>query len=227
MTPISERYRPGTLSEFLGNARTVAAARWWIDRGVGGKTFWIAGASGTGKTTLARILARSIADPPYIVEYESADGFGVAEVEELKRSMTLTALGKGGRAWIVNEAHGLRAPIVRSLLGVLEPGNVPRHCLVVFTTTTDGQAALIDGIDGGPLLSRCTPLTLSNQGLSVPFAERFRAVALSEGFDVPPAKCRRLVQEFRNNLRACYEWLGSPDSMDYLVTAAAAAVKVA
>ena len=48
-----EKYRPQTFEEVLGQDKAVAKIRRIIDRGWGGQAFWISGASGTGKTTLA------------------------------------------------------------------------------------------------------------------------------------------------------------------------------
>src|SRR5438094_758819 len=87
------------------------------------------------------------------VQVQPLNGTGTPELDRWRDSMALTGFGKGGRALIVNEAHALRQNILRPLLGVLE--RLPSHCVVVFTTTTDGQEMLLDGIDGGPLLSRC------------------------------------------------------------------------
>lgn len=221
MIDLAEKYRPATLSEVIGQDRAVKALAYLMRQGLGGRKLWFAGPSGAGKTTLARIAAASIADPFWVIEYDSADDFLAADLDSLRRSMTLTAGGKGGRAWIINEAHGFKAPIQRQLLGVLE--RVPAHVLIIATTTWSGQEALFDGIDGGPLLSRFTRINLTNQGLSDPFAQRFAEVAAAEGFDVPPGRCKRLVQENKNNLRACYEWLGSAESMDFLQSEAIAA----
>ena len=56
--------------------------------------------------------------------------------------------GKEGKAWIVNEAHGLRVDQVRKLLTLLEPERgLPEWCAFVFTTTVEGQAALFEGCD--------------------------------------------------------------------------------
>ena len=68
-----EKYRPQTFEEVLGQDKAIRQIQLAGRTGFGGKAFWLSGPSGTGKTTLARIIARQIADDFCIEEYDSAD----------------------------------------------------------------------------------------------------------------------------------------------------------
>jgi replication-associated recombination protein RarA len=196
-----EKHRPRSLEEVVGQERAVSTVRRLIDRGVGGSAVWLSGPSGAGNTTLARIIAESVADPFFVREYDSADQLTGAELDDLERTLRLSAWGKGGRAVILNEAHGLRQSSIRRLLGMLE--NIPARVVWVATTTWDGEEALFDGIDASPLLSRFTPIRLTNQGLAKVFAERVRTIAQAEGLDGQPVEAYvKLLQKHKNNCRA-------------------------
>jgi DNA polymerase III gamma/tau subunit len=116
--------------------------------------------------------------------------------------MHLSGFGKGGRAYIINEAHGLRKDALRQLLVLLE--RIPQHVTIIFTTTNDGEEQLFeDNIDAGPLLSRCICLNLARRDLAKPFAERAAQIAQAENLgSAPLANIVRLVQTHRNNFRA-------------------------
>jgi len=113
---LAEKYRPRPLAELIGQARAVKIVERIAERGIGGRAFWISGASGTGKTTLARIITSMIAQRHSIVEYDSADKFKEADADRLADTMHtygfLSSTGLYGRAWIINEAHGLRRSVV-------------------------------------------------------------------------------------------------------------------
>lgn len=196
-----ERYRPQTFDDVLGQDKAIRQIRLAGRTGFGGKAFWVSGPSGTGKTTLARIIGRQIADEFCIEEYDSADKLTADELRKIDSEIGLYGWGKGGRAIIVNEAHGLRAPIVRQLLGLLE--RLPSHVVMIFTTTTDGLALFEDAqTDASPLLSRCVEIRLTSQGLCKPFAARVKAIAEAEGLDGQPmARYEQLARDCRNNMR--------------------------
>lgn len=200
MLNLYEHYRPTTMNEVVGHTAAKQAIRSALDFGWGGKAWWIQGPSGSGKTTLARIIAKMGAEDLYITEFDSGDEVGAATMDDIVDQMCYRASGKGGRAFIINEAHGLRAPIVRRLLGVLE--RIPGHICFIFTTTAEGQLKLFDGIDASPLLSRCTPVELTTKTLIKPFAKHAKWIAKREKLDGRPlSEYVALVEQCQGNMR--------------------------
>jgi len=202
-----EKHRPREFSQVIGQDAAVKRLEIIGRRGgYGGKALWISGASGGGKTTLARIVAAQVAEPMFVREYDSADAVTVGELESWQGDfMYRGGFGENqrqGRAIIVNEAHALRRDIVRRLEGILE--RQPDHVVIIFTTTREGQDELFeDNIEAGPISSRCLQLALTSQGLCKAFAEHCRGIAQAEGLDGQPvAKYVRLAKTLRNNCRA-------------------------
>ncbi len=198
---LHEKYRPRKWSDVIGQDKAVRTVQALVRRGIGGRALWVTGGSGQGKTTIARLVSAEIADGFCTFELD-AGALSVGELKRIESEMRLYGIGKGGRAYIVNEAQGLRIDVIRQLLVLLE--RLPDHVVVVFTTTIDGQAELFaDHEDTGPLLSRCVPIRLTRKGLAKLFAERARAIAQAEGLDGRPlAAYVRLAQDCKNNMRA-------------------------
>ncbi len=201
--PLTEKYRPRCWDEIVAQDKIVGQIRSLIGRGaLSGRAYWLSGPSSCGKSTVARLLAKEIADDFCTIEVD-ATGLTVAELADLEKQSRLMGFGeKTGRAFIVNEAHGLRKDVIRQLLVVLE--RIPRHCVWVFTTTNDQEEALFeDLLDASPLLSRCVRLQFSRRNVARAFAERAKWIAEQEGLDGREIGAYlELVNQHRSNLRA-------------------------
>ena len=206
---LHEQYRPQNWSGVVGQDKAVGKIQALAKRGLAGRSYWISGQSGTGKTTIARLIAQEVADDFNIVEID-ATGLTPAMLREIELGWRTFGMGsKSGRAFIVNEAHGLTAATIRQLLVMFE--RIPSHVVFVFTTTCDGQESLFaDKEDSSPLLSRCIRLDLARRDLARPFAERARQIANLEGLDSQPIEAYiRLAQVSRNNFRAMLQAIES------------------
>jgi replication-associated recombination protein RarA len=198
---LAEKHRPVDLDDVAGQDKAVRTLRRIVrSSGIGGRAVYLSGGSGTGKTTIARILAQQI----------TSGLFGPTEV--VGRQLTTARLREitngfmyaHGQALIVNESHGMSRPVVEVFLDVLE--NLPGSALVVFTTTNEGRDLFDDAkADAGPFASRCLCLKLSSRGLAQvngqpgPFALRAYEIATKEGLN---ADYVTLINDCKGNLRS-------------------------
>jgi DNA polymerase III gamma/tau subunit len=213
MTQLAEQFRPCAWSEVVGQDKTINRIQGLAKRGLGGRAYMLAGSSGSGKTTIARLIAREVASALATTEVNAQD-VTLSDVRDMEMTWHQTALAKPGeptgRAYLFNEAHLLRRAVISRLLTTLEA--IPRHVAVVFTTTTEGQDKLWEEFDDTlPLLSRCLRLDLSRRDLCRPFAEvvvrNCRAAGLLNGMtDAHYVKrAESFLKANKNNCRALYQ----------------------
>jgi DNA polymerase-3 subunit gamma/tau len=131
------KYRPKTFEEVLGQTKIVKSLR-QVLKDKRAQTFMFVGPSGTGKTTLARIVANQLAGGEVglgnLIEVDAATNSGADAMREVITRSCYRAIGSSPiKAIIIDEAHRLSAAAWTILLKSTE--EPPKHVYWILCTT--------------------------------------------------------------------------------------------
>jgi len=199
---LSEKYRPACWSDIVGQDKALAKINRLRANGLGGRAFLIVGHSGSGKTSIARLLCAEVDPTGWATEELDAERLTPARLAEIERRTASRPLGGGGHALIVDETHAMSAAAVRQWLVATDP--IPEHVIWCLTTTRNGEESLF-GNETGPFTSRCEVISLTRQGVTQPIAELLQRKAILEILDGQPLSAYvRLINDCKGNVRQAY-----------------------
>jgi len=153
--PLHTKYRPSNFKTMIGNEAIIESLQNILERDEEDLThsYLIDGPHGSGKTTLARIMAKELgAEKMAIHEVDSADFRGIDTIRDLRRKIQLKPLAGNRVVWILDECHKMTPDAQNALLKALE--EPPPH-VFFFLCTTDPQKLI------KTIRSRCTTFSVS------------------------------------------------------------------
>ena len=164
--------RPTKLSEVIGQEPVVEQLSKMLEGGSLPHAILFSGPSGTGKTTLARILAKGVgASGIDIVEKNAASDNGVDAIREIESRLPMKGLGGGKRVYIIDESHQITPQGQRAMLKMAE--DTPAHVYFILCTTDPQKLEK-------PLQTRLTHFKLREVALK-PLTDFIESVAKDQG----------------------------------------------
>jgi len=152
---MARKYRPQTLEEVVGQSHVTTTLRHAIESNRISHAYLFAGPRGTGKTTVARILAKAInckegptAQPCNrcdsckeitigrsldVVEIDGASNNSVDDIRALRENIRYVPTQQKYKVYIIDEVHMLSGSAFNALLKTLE--EPPAHAIFIFATT--------------------------------------------------------------------------------------------
>ncbi len=128
------KYRPSVFDHVRGQEPVVSVLRAAVEQGKIAHAYLFAGGRGTGKTSMARILAHAVGTSDNdIYEMDAASNRGIDEIRELRDSVATLPFASTYKFYIIDEAHALTPQAWQALLKTLE--EPPSHVVFVLATT--------------------------------------------------------------------------------------------
>jgi DNA polymerase-3 subunit gamma/tau len=195
---IARKFRPKSFEEVAGQEHVVKTLSNAIGKGRVAHAFLFSGPRGVGKTSVARILAKSLncekgptATPCNVCsncreitngssldvqEIDGASNNGVDEIRALRENVKFAPAAAKYKIYIIDEVHMLSGSAFNALLKTLE--EPPAHVIFIFATTETHKVP-------ATILSRCQCYDFRRISLAE-IAANLGKVAVAEGIQISP-----------------------------------------
>jgi DNA polymerase-3 subunit gamma/tau len=203
-----EKYRPRSWNEVVAQDKVVGQIRNLCKRGLSGHAYYLVGASGTGTTTIARLMASEFAGEREIYEVSGAS-LTPSAMKEIHVSIGPITLLRSAICYIIDSPDTLPREAIGQILIMLD--RLPAHAIFIFTTRPrDHEKFIAKRANARLLLSRCIVLKLARRNLGNAFAARVKEIAEAEHLGGKPlASYLELARQERNNMRAMLQHVES------------------
>jgi DNA polymerase III subunit gamma/tau len=210
---LARKSRPQTFAEVVGQKPVVRTLQNALTQNRVPHALIFSGVRGTGKTTLARIMAKALnceqgpaAEPCNtcrscreitdgasidLQEVDGASNRGIQEIRELKEKIRFMPTSSRFKIIIIDEVHMLTTEAFNALLKTLE--EPPDHVYFMFATTELHKVPIT-------ILSRCQRYELKRLGQRE-LADHFNRLAEMEGVRMEPEAVEMIVREAGGSVR--------------------------
>ena len=207
------KWRPERFGEVVGQEGTVRILRNSVQKGETSHAYLFAGPRGTGKTSVARILAKALncEDPEDgepcnscsscrkidkgqaldIVEIDGASNRGIDKIRELREEVNFAPAELRNKVYIIDEVHMLTNQAFNALLKTIE--EPPDKVTFVFATTEPEEVP-------ATIISRCQVFEFKEiSGGEI--QERLAEVAESEGLEITDGGLSLIASRAQGSMR--------------------------
>jgi DNA polymerase-3 subunit gamma/tau len=207
------RWRSQSFDDVLGQEHITATLRNQIRAGRVGHAYLFTGLRGTGKTSMARIMAKAVNcvgdtdSPPCnvchicrdmtagrsldLMEIDAASNRGIDEIRELRERVSFVPHESRYKVYVIDEVHMLTKEASNALLKTLE--EPPRHVIFILCTTEPHR--LLETI-----LSRCQRFDFHRASVPV-LLGKLGQISAGEGIDASPAALEYIARRAGGSFR--------------------------
>lgn len=188
-------YRPSDWDEVRGQPQVTDTLQKAVKNKKIAHAYLFSGGRGTGKTSVARILAKALGvTDKDLYEIDAASNRGIDDIRALREGVYAMPFESPYKCYIIDEAHMLTKDAWNAFLKTLE--EPPAHCIFVLATTERDKVP-------DTIQSRCEIYTFKQPSRDI-LAQIVKDIAKKEGYslDTPAAELIALLAEgsFRDAL---------------------------
>jgi DNA polymerase-3 subunit gamma/tau len=217
------RHRPGSFDEVVGQQHVVRTLRNAVEQGKVHHAYLFVGSRGTGKTSMAKILARSLncerggptvnpcgecescltiasGSSVDVIEMDAASNRSVDDVRDLRERVAYAPAGGRWKVYILDEAHMLTKEAWNAFLKTLE--EPPPNTVFVLATTESHKVM-------ATIADRCQRFDFQRPSLEQ-ISEVLQRVSAAEGIEAEDAAVAMIARSASGSFR---DALGTLDQL--------------